>query len=41
MEAIDVGFWSIIPPIIAIGLALVTKEVISSLVIGILSGTLI
>lgn len=41
MEAIDVGYLSIIPPIIAIGLALLTKEVISSLLIGILSGTLI
>lgn len=41
MEAIDVGFLSIIPPIIAIGLALLTKEVISSLIIGILSGTFI
>lgn len=41
MEAIDVGFLSILPPIIAIGLALVTKEVISSLIIGILSGTFI
>lgn len=41
MEAIDVGFLSILPPIIAIGLALLTKEVISSLIIGILSGTFI
>lgn len=41
MEAIDVGWLSILPPIIAIGLALITKEVISSLIIGILSGTLI
>ena len=41
MEAIDVGFLSIIPPIIAIVLALVTKEVISSLLVGIFSGTLI
>lgn len=41
MEAIDVGWFSIIPPIIAIILALITKEVISSLLIGILSGTLI
>jgi len=32
---------SILPPIIAIGLALITKEVISSLLIGILAGTLI
>ena len=41
MEAINVGFLSVLPPIIAIGLALWTKEVISSLIIGILSGTLI
>lgn len=41
MEAINVGILSILPPIIAIGLALVTKEVISSLIIGILSGTFI
>lgn len=41
MEPISVGFLSIVPPIIAIGLALATKEVISSLVIGILSGAFI
>ncbi len=41
MDAINVDFWSIIPPIIAIALALITKEVISSLIIGILSGTFI
>lgn len=41
MDPIYVGWLSILPPIIAIGLALVTKEVISSLVIGIISGTLI
>lgn len=41
MDPINVGFLSVLPPIIAIGLALATKEVISSLIIGILSGTLI
>jgi len=41
MDAINVGFLSVIPPIIAIALALLTKEVISSLIIGILSGTFI
>ena len=41
MEAIDVGWLSIVPPLIAITLALVTKEVISSLLVGIFSGTLI
>ncbi len=41
MEPVSVGWLSILPPVIAIVLALVTKEVISSLLIGILSGTLI
>ena len=41
MEPIYVGWLSLLPPIIAIGLALITKEVISSLLIGILSGALI
>ena len=35
------GWLSLLPPIIAISLALITKEVISSLLVGILSGTLI
>ena len=34
-------FWSLLPPIIAIGLALITKEVYSSLFVGILSGALL
>ena len=33
--------WALLPPIIAIGLALITKEVFSSLFIGILSGALL
>ncbi|QEH69071.1 Na+/H+ antiporter NhaC family protein [Cellulosilyticum sp. WCF-2] len=41
MDAIDVGWLSILPPVIAIVLALITKEVISSLIVGIFSGTLI
>lgn len=41
MDAISVGFLSLIPPLIAITLALLTKEVISSLMFGILSGTII
>ena len=41
MEGISVGIWALLPALIAIGLALITKEVLSSLVIGILSGTLI
>lgn len=41
MDAINAGWLSILPPIIAIVLALITKEVISSLIVGIFSGTLI
>lgn len=41
METHTVGILSLLPPIIAIILALKTKEVISSLIVGILSGTLI
>lgn len=44
MEALNpdiVAYWSILPPVIAIVLALITKEVISSLIVGILSGTAI
>ncbi len=33
--------WALLPPVIAIGLALITKEVFSSLFIGVLSGALI
>ncbi|MBR2635271.1 MAG: Na+/H+ antiporter NhaC family protein [Clostridia bacterium] len=35
------SFWSLLPAIIAIGLALITKEVYSSLFVGILAGGLI
>ena len=35
------SLWALLPPIIAIGLALITKEVFSSLFIGILSGAII
>ena len=35
------NFWALVPPIIAIGLALITKEVYSSLFIGIVSGALL
>lgn len=38
---ISFGILSIIPPIIAIALALITKEVISSLLLGVLSGAVI
>ncbi len=41
LEAVNAGIWSIAPPLIAIILALVTKEVISSLLIGIFAGALI
>lgn len=41
MEELSFGFLSVLPPIIAIVLALVTKEVISSLMIGIFSGAAI
>ncbi len=33
--------WALLPPVIAIGLALITKEVYSSLFIGVLSGALL
>ena len=35
------SLWSLLPPVVAIGLALITKEVYSSLFIGILTGGLI
>ncbi|MCH3951677.1 MAG: Na+/H+ antiporter NhaC family protein [Acidaminococcus sp.] len=41
VQPVDVGILSLVPPVIAITLALLTKEVISSLVLGILSGGLI
>ena len=34
-------FWSLVPPIVAIALALITKEVYSSLFIGIVCGGLL
>ncbi|MBP3377371.1 MAG: Na+/H+ antiporter NhaC family protein [Clostridia bacterium] len=39
--AIRATLWALLPPIIAIGLALITKEVYSSLFIGIVSGGLL
>lgn len=41
MEPYAAEWWSIVPPIVAIGLALLTKEVFSSLLVGIFTGTLI
>ncbi len=38
---VEGSFWALLPPIIAIGLALITKEVFSSLFIGILSGAIL
>lgn len=40
-DLISTGAWSILPPLLALGLALGTKEVYSSLIIGVFSGTLI
>ncbi len=41
LPMINAGWWSILPPLIAIALALITKEVYSSLLTGIFSGMLI
>lgn len=41
LQAVNSGWWSVLPPLIAIILALVTKEVISSLLFGILAGALL
>ena len=40
-EQLQVGILSVLPPIIAISFALITKEVVFSLILGICSGTLI
>lgn len=40
-DLISTGMWSIIPPILALGLALITKEVYSSLAIGVFVGMVI
>ena len=40
-EIVTGSFWALLPPIIAIGLALITKEVFSSLFIGMLSGAIL
>ena len=37
-ESVQETFWALVPPIVAIALALVTKEVYSSLFIGVLTG---
>lgn len=41
METVQAGWMSILPPIIAIILAIITKDVVFSLLLGALSGTLI
>ena len=41
MEGINAGILSLVPPLVAIVLALITKEVVFSLLLGILSGTVI
>ena len=41
MDAVYVGWLSILPPVIAIILALLTKEVLFSLMAGVLSGAII
>ena len=41
MDVVYAGWLSLLPPVLAIVLALITKEVISSLLVGILSGTII
>ena len=40
-ESVQQTAWSLVPPVIAIALALITKEVYSSLFIGIISGALL
>ena len=40
-ELINTGIWSIVPPLLALGLALITKEVYSSLTIGVFVGMVI
>lgn len=41
VPAVYATFWALVPPIVAIALALITKEVYSSLFIGILMGALL
>ena len=41
VPAVYATFWALVPPVVAIGLALITKEVYSSLFIGVLMGGLL
>lgn len=40
-DLISTGAWSIVPPLLALGLVLITKEVFSSLIVGVFMGTII
>jgi tetracycline resistance efflux pump len=40
-QLLDTGIWSLVPPLLALVLALLTKEVYSSLLIGVFSGLII
>lgn len=40
-ELLNTGLWSIVPPLLALALALITKEVYSSLAIGVFTGMII
>ena len=40
-ESVQQSFWALVPPIVAISLALATKEVYSSLFVGVLAGGLL
>ncbi len=40
-ESVSLGLWALLPPLIAIGLALIFREVISSLLLGLLAGSLL
>ena len=40
-ELISSGAWSIVPPLLALALALITKEVYSSLTVGVFVGMII
>ncbi len=40
-ETVQQSFWALVPPVVAIGLALITKEVYSSLFMGVLTGALL
>ena len=40
-DSVQQTAWSLVPPVIAIALALITKEVYSSLFIGIITGALL